>query len=516
MHLHPCAARLWLGSLLVVLLGSLAVDDAAAGLFKRRVWCRPAPRCPQPCPEPTPSVRVRKNINNLTEAELASFKRGVQAMKDLKDADPRSWRFQANIHGTFDAVPPSAIDLFNKCEHRNVYFFVWHRGYIYNFERILRELSGDPKLTLPYWDWETDPTLPVAFRNPVDPAGPNPLYDATRNINDGSALPPNIVVDNTTNALALIPFFEPLPVASFSRRFEGSPHGSVHNLTGGNMTAFETAGQDPIFWLHHCNIDRNLDRWLNRGAGRNHPSDAAFLDTPYAFIDDTGTKINVKVRAILHSATLGYRYEDVPNPTAAAARMAVTAFRQPPAKPKLIRAAASFKDDTAPADAKPLGLKPVRATLHVAPMNMPAWKALLVPARTTGKVFLQISGISVKAPPAFVYDVYLNLPEADLAPEQKRRHYAGTIDFFGKTSHAKKDAGHGAAPASFTEIFDVTATVAALQKAKRWQAEKLSVTFHPLTPIAPKGNEAALQTRLEASARKAEVTYQHVELLFAP
>ena len=516
MHLQPYARRLLLGALLVGLLGSLAASDVSAGLFKRRLFPRPVLVCPQPYPIAALSVRVRKNINNLTESELASFKRGVAAMKALPADDPRSWRFQANIHGTFDPVPPGAVDLFNKCEHNTIYFFVWHRGYIYNFERILREMAGDPDLTLPYWDWETDATLPIAFRNPADPAKPNPLYDGTRNINDGSALPSPIVVDNTAAALLLIAFFEPLPTASFSRRFEGSPHGAVHVLTGGNMTQFETAAQDPIFWLHHCNIDRNWDRWLNLSADRKNPSDSAFLDKPYSFIDDTGTKISAKVSDILSSATLGYRYEDVPNPALMSARVVMKAFAQPGEKLKLLRAAASFKDEKpAPADKKALGLKPVQVPLHLAPMHLGKWRELAVPANATGKIFLQISGISAKAPPTFVYGVYLNLPQGELTPEQKRQYYAGTIDFFGKVGHAKKD-GHGGAGSSFTETFDITALVGALQKAKRWQAEPLSVTFQPLTPIAAKGKEAALQKRLEASAKKAEITYQHVELLFAP
>jgi len=506
--------RFVMGGFLIGLLGWMAASDGDACFFKRRIFYRAMPVCPEPCPQPIPSVRIRKNINHLTEQELASLKRGIAAMKALPADNPRSWHFQANIHGTNDPVPPSAVGLFNSCQHGSVYFFVWHRGYLYNFERILREMSGDLDLTLPYWDWQTDGTLPAAFRNAVDPDGLNPLYDSTRNINDGSALPPTIVVDRTVAALALVPFFEPSTPPSFSRSFEGSPHGSVHILTGGNMTTFETAGQDPIFWLHHCNIDRNLNRWLNQGGGRNNPSDNTFLDKPYFFIADTGIKVNVKVRDILNSAQMGYRYEDTPNPTAVASLTAMKALGQPIEKPKLLRAAATFKDENPPMAKKALGLKTIQETLHVAPKHMAAWKAMAVTPNLTGKVFLQISGISAKEPPVFVYGVYLNFPAGELSAEQKRKYFAGTVDFFGQIGRGKIDHGH--AGDSFTETFDVTTLVAELQKEKRWQPETLNVTFQPLTPIASKGNEAALQKRLEASAKKAEVTYQHVQLLINP
>lgn len=515
MRTRRIVLRLLASLIVVCLFGVLAGNEVEARFFRLGILRRPACVCPPPCPD-SPAVKVRKNINHLSETELASFKRGVAAMKALPDNDPRSWRFQANIHGSTDPVPPDGVGLFNSCAHNSVYFFVWHRGYLYNFESILRELSGDSNFTLPYWDWETSPSLPEAFRNPMDPAGVNPLFDGTRNINDGSALPAIVVVDRTVAALALTPFYNPVAPPSFSRSFEGSPHGSVHGLTGGNMTAFATAGRDPIFWLHHCNIDRNLDRWLNLGAGRTNPSDAAFLDKPYFFIDKAGAKVTTKVRDMLHSSKLGYRYEDTPNP----ATMAALAFRaslaQPTEKPKLLRVAATFKDEKPPAAKKPLGLKTIREDLHLEPKTMADWRALKIAPNATGKVLLQIHGISAKETPAFVYGVYLNLPDKEVPADQKRKYLAGTIDFFGKLPHENKDHGHGGEGTGFMETYDVSALVSALQKEKRWQAEKLDVTFEPITPIASKGNEAALQQRLEASAKKAEITYQNVQLLIAP
>ena len=40
-----------------------------------------------------------------------------------------------------------------------------------------------------------------------------------------------------------------------------SPHGGVHVRVGGDMGAFDYAGYDPIFWMHHANIDRHWARW---------------------------------------------------------------------------------------------------------------------------------------------------------------------------------------------------------------------------------------------------------------
>jgi hypothetical protein len=134
---------------------------------------------------------------------------------------------------------------------------------------------------------------------------------------------------------------------------------------------------------------------------------------------------------------------------------------------------------------------------------------------TTGKVKLRISGVSANAPPAFVYGIYLNLPEGNPSVEQQRLHYAGTLDFFSKIAYSPKDHDHGNG-SSFSETFDVTAIVAMLQQSRRWQPEKLTITFQPLTPIASQGNEEALRQRLEASAKQAAVTCHYAELLLSP
>ena len=49
-----------------------------------------------------------------------------------------------------------------------------------------------------------------------------------------------------------------------------------------------TAAQDPIFWLHHANIDRLWNHWLQQGGGRADPTDSALCgasDRRRAYLD---------------------------------------------------------------------------------------------------------------------------------------------------------------------------------------------------------------------------------------
>jgi hypothetical protein len=65
----------------------------------------------------------------------------------------------------------------------------------------------------------------------------------------------------------------PTPVALRRGRGEGflSPniHDIVHVRAGGHMT-LQDSPNDPVFWLHHCNIDRLRSQWQARwGFGTN-------------------------------------------------------------------------------------------------------------------------------------------------------------------------------------------------------------------------------------------------------
>jgi tyrosinase len=57
---------------------------------------------------------------------------------------------------------------------------------------------------------------------------------------------------------------------AFEPSFEGMPHNPVHNIIGSVM-ADMSSPTDPIFWLHHANIDRLWSAWQQGGGGRTTP-----------------------------------------------------------------------------------------------------------------------------------------------------------------------------------------------------------------------------------------------------
>jgi tyrosinase len=220
-----------------------------------------------------------------TTPRYDSFIKAVKLMKANTNAsDPNSWSYWTNIH-------------LSQCPHSVPYFFAWHRGYMYYFERQLRAVSGDTKLVLPYWDYYTNPTLPAEFTN--SNYG-NPLYVARVNT-------------NVRQALTMAPFSSTLinfprnTANAFEPSFEDMPHNPVHDIIGGWMADMQSP-TDPIFWLHHANVDRLWVAWVNAGAGRKMPA----LTASYWAGSHTYTSVLTLPRSSTYSTrtALAYSYQN--------------------------------------------------------------------------------------------------------------------------------------------------------------------------------------------------------------
>jgi tyrosinase len=213
----------------------------------------------------------------------------VRTMKaNTNAADPNSWTYWTNIH-------------VNRCPHGVAYFLAWHRGYLYYFERQLRLVSGNSALTLPYWDYYSNATLPAEF---TDPSSTNPLYVSRVNT-------------NVRQALTMAPFsstilnFQRGMNNAFEPTIENAPHNPVHNIIG-NVMATMQSPVDPIFWLHHANIDRLWVAWVAAGAGRKMPSTYSSYWSGSHTYTSTLTMTRVSTRDTRSTLLYNYQNETMP------------------------------------------------------------------------------------------------------------------------------------------------------------------------------------------------------------
>jgi len=364
---------------------------------------------------------VRRNVRSLTPAQIASIKKGIAAMKGLPVTDPTSWQYQAAIHGT---LLTQNLPSWNSCEHGSNFFFSWHRMYLYFFERILRAKSGDPRLTLPYWDYQTNPVLAPAY---TDPRPSNPLYDPTRNasINGGGALPAGIMVSLTNYMNTDIPYY------TFNDDIQG-PHGSVHVAIGGNMASVPTSALDPCFWLHHTNIDRLWQKWLGLCGGRANPTtDAAWMNQVYTFFDENGKPVTMRGSQIVNIAgSLHYIYDTPGLPTCPRVPPIWQAWRW--SRIELLRMPAqrlALDKPLTTANFKNSESQGLRAFLKT------RQNARFAPSKTTPKdqLFVELGDIKISQMPEGIVELYLDLP-AGVRPNPASKYFVGVLDLFSLTS----------------------------------------------------------------------------------
>ena len=77
-----------------------------------------------------------------------------------------------------------------------------------------------------------------------------------------------------------------------------------------------TAALDPIFWLHHCNIDRLWEVWIQRKNTNQNPDKSDWLKEPFPFHNAGGGTENMTSAQVVqtHKAPLLYEYDDTSDP----------------------------------------------------------------------------------------------------------------------------------------------------------------------------------------------------------
>lgn len=426
---------------------------------------------------------VRRNIWSLGTAAdpwdptALGYARAVRAMQALPLSDPRSWRYQAAIHGLAGTAPPAGAP-WNECQHATWFFLPWHRMYLYRFERIVRSFvvaaGGPAEWALPYWNYEAagGNALPRAFRVPKLPDGtPNPLFVAQRapGINAGSPIPASVT--SSQQAMAASTFATPSsgspvgfggPVTGFAHfgpgpgLLENQPHNIMHVVVGGNglMSNPDTAALDPIFWLHHANIDRLWEQW--RLAGHANTTTQRWLSRTFRLRDEAGKAQRMRVSGVLDArAQLDYTYDSIAAPPHAAAPSASSSSSSSeeavPVARKQVMVGRSSSATTLSVDG---------ATALVAVGPLPRRRGA---AAEVARFTLELADIEGDENPGVVYGVYVDLPDAP-SDADLESHRVGLVSLFG-IEHSR--GGRGAAAQPLRYLFDVTGRVAGAGEALR-------------------------------------------------
>lgn len=238
-------------------------------------------------------LRHRRSARRLSAGQLADLREAIRQAQLI--GDNRGYQYWAGIHG---------LPLPDYCRHGSPLFLPWHRAYLYFFEKALQDRV--PGVTLPWWDWrDHSEPLPATYarartaegtKNPLASSPIRPIGRRTPKERRTWRQPGDLSWLPTTGQVAQVrrnrDYF------TFQTQLE-SLHNGVHGYVGGTMAAVATSAYDPIFWAHHCMIDRVWYLWQLDHPGARLPS---------VYLDLALPPFEMTVRQTLDVTALGYDY----------------------------------------------------------------------------------------------------------------------------------------------------------------------------------------------------------------
>jgi len=198
-------------------------------------------------------------------------------------------------------------------------FLGWHRRYLVEMERELQRVDailrpGAPdRIGIPYWRWQDSfPSWMANFLPAKDPnSGLNP--PARKNAEPpqkADATDIDIIVDQS--AIQVTGLSGENEYTKFSYGLEGwgnrpdgtalPAHNHGHAWVGGIMNNTSTSPTDPIFWMHHAEVDRLWEIWRQA-----NPTPAPLLSGPDRIMDPWAESYD----ELLDIAALGYSYDSM-------------------------------------------------------------------------------------------------------------------------------------------------------------------------------------------------------------
>lgn len=226
------------------------------------------------------SVVTRKNESTLPSEERKRF---VDAVREMMRTG--SYQNMAAIHANMRNNMHGSMGRLGLNR-----FLSWHRRFLLAFEQELRKVDAQltgatvSDLGIPYWRWSNNHDFPSWLLDVTPAFGSGGI---------GSNVEPRAIgADGTLPTIAHVNQMMNNYSASFDgsrRRFGGAneyekftfclegwaddlpAHNHVHAWVGGVMNNTSHSPADPIFWLHHCEIDRLWWIWQQAHAN-SHPS----------------------------------------------------------------------------------------------------------------------------------------------------------------------------------------------------------------------------------------------------
>jgi tyrosinase len=248
----------------------------------------------------------------VEQSDVASLSDAYAKMQAISPTDNRSWVYWAGFHGFSNY----------QCWHHNKtgadgsqfqynLFLPWHRAYLVYWEHAARDQN--PGAVIPWWDWTAQAGVPDAFSRPqLEDGSANPLFsgpmpdmpgEPARQTRRWPGDPSQLPSPASLDAMLALTSFEDFQlqiedVHDFIHGWSGGVNPD-NQAQGGDIGMIATAAFDPLFWAHHCMIDRVWYLWqLRQGVTNIPPSYQNLVLAPFRYT----------VADVLDIRQLGYEY----------------------------------------------------------------------------------------------------------------------------------------------------------------------------------------------------------------
>ncbi|GFN11514.1 tyrosinase family protein [Aspergillus tubingensis] len=288
-----------------------SVSTLALGVLTLCLLSSAAPTTQGRCTEE--NTMVRKEWSNLSPAERIAYTDAVTCLQNAPSRLNNSlYPGARNRYADFIAAHIN----YTFIVHLDAIFLPWHRGYVWLYESALRTECNYTG-TQPYWDWPAYVSQPGGLANSTIFNGAPDSLGSDGRANDSCvykgpfssyiapfpSFPQSIITDNianngsgtipswsfdysptcfqrglndtalrvNNNASCIATLLSEPSIGDFQNYLstpEGDahfgPHGGGHVAMGGNGADLFTSPTDPVFFLHHAQVDRMWTLWQAR------------------------------------------------------------------------------------------------------------------------------------------------------------------------------------------------------------------------------------------------------------
>jgi tyrosinase len=207
---------------------------------------------------------IREVMNGRSPGQgMQDYLDGVKCLQQMKGGAGKAteWDEFSNVHYS-DA----------KWNHGYPRFLPWHRLFLIGLEKAMSDCTKR-SITLPWWNWAIDASSDAGFFG-------SPIFavlggDGSTTYNYQASIPNPHKLQRRFDKSARVSTSEQvaslMDTSSFETMAEGLEwqlHGTPHVAIGGDMANMYSSN-DPLFYLHHCQVDRLWAEWQ-----KDHPANA--------------------------------------------------------------------------------------------------------------------------------------------------------------------------------------------------------------------------------------------------